>query len=343
MVMKKLLFLCTLLILVLTSLAQEQITSPLDSSEIKKLSSAKNFNEIFEMKSETQLETSAENAISYITDMDVDSKGNFIIADGWQSRGVYIYSPNGKFLKELGRQGQGPGEYQNPVSIDISKGGDIWVADYGGNRINIYSNDFKFKRSIVGKTRILHYLNINSQDEIYMYRSTANPLRPSTADTIFKYDNEGNKITSFAPFPKEALEVKFWSGQDGMAIDKEDYIYELNPLYYRIQKFSPRGKLITSFSRKTKIFKVITKDGEKPIIVYGPFVLEKGLVIAHVNDNLEIYDKNGNFVVGEIPFSQKIVCAHKNSLYTELWDESEKKEVQPNPKIIQYKLRLSDN
>ncbi len=340
--MKKTPLLCTLLILVLISLAQEQITSPLDSSEVKKLASAKNLKDIFEIESEIQLETSAENAISYITDMAIDSMGNFIIADGWQSRGIYIFSSNGKFLKELGRQGQGPGEYQNPVSIDISKGGDIWVADYGGNRINIYSDDFKFKRSIVGKTRILYYLNINSQDEIYMFRSTANPLRPSTADTIFKYDNEGNKIFSFAPFPKEALEVKFWSGQDGMAIDKEDNIYEMNPLYYKIQKFSPQGELITSFSRKTKIFKVITKDGEKPIIVKGPFVLEKGLVIAHVNENLEIYDKNGNFIVGEIPFSQKIVCAYKNSLYTELWDESEKKEVQPNPKIIQYKLRLSE-
>lgn len=252
---------------------------------------------------------------------------------------MYIFSDQGKFVRELGRQGQGPGEYLNPVSIDISRNGDIWVADYGGNRINIYSEDFKFVRSIIGKTRLLHYLNINSRDEIYMYRSSANPLRPSTADTIFRYDIEGRKIASFAPFPKEALEVKFWSVQDGIAIDKDDFIYEINPLYYRIRKFSSQGELKTSFSRKTKIFKIIAKEGERPIIVYGPFVLEKGLVMAHVNKFLEIYDTDGNFIVGEIPFPQKIICAFKNSLYTEVWDEGDEEEVQPNPKIIRYKLR----
>jgi hypothetical protein len=320
-------------------LVQAQLKSPLDSDEFKNLSSAKRLEDVFEVKSKIQLETSAESAISYITDMEIDSRDNFIIADGWQSKGVYIFSSNGSFLKELGRQGQGPGEYLYPVSIDINKNGDIWVADYGGNRINIYAKDFKFVRSIIGRTKLLHYLNINSKDEIYMYRSVDNPLRPSTADTIFRYDAEGRKISSFAPFPEEVLLVKFWSGQDGMAIDKDDFVYELNPLLYRIQKFSPQGELIVSFSRKTKLFKIITKEGESPIIVYGPFVLDKGLVIAHVSECLEIYDTCGNFIVGEIPFSQRIDCTHEDSLYTEVWKEEGKGEIQLNPQIIRYKLK----
>jgi hypothetical protein len=318
---------------------QAQLKSPLNPAEFKKLSSSKSIEDIFDIKSETQLETSAESAISYITDLEIDSRDNFIVADGWQSRGVYIFSSDGRFVKELGRQGQGPGEYLNPVSIDIGKNGNIWVADYGGNRISIFSKDFKFIKSIVGKTRLLYYLNINSKDKIYMYRSMANPLRPSTADTIFRYDAECQKISSFAPFPEEALEVKFWSGQDGMTIDKDDFVYELNPLFYRIRKFSPQGELITSFSRKTKLFKIVTKKGKKPIIVYGPFVLGKGLVIAHVNEHLEIYDTHGNFIVGNIPFNQRIDCAHKDSVYTEVWKEGEENEVQPNPIIIRYKLK----
>jgi len=113
----------------------------------------------------------------------------------------------------------------------------------------------------------------------------------------------------------------------------------MNPLYYNIRKYSPEDELITSFSRKTSLFKVITKEGKRPIIVYGPFYLEKGLIVAHVNEHLEIYDTKGHFIVGELPFKQRIIGAHGNSLYTVAWEEGEKDQVQLNPKIIGYQLR----
>lgn len=307
--------------------------------EIDKLSSAESVKDVFQIISETRLQTTEECPIAYITDMAVDSKGNFIIADGWQVQAVFVFSQEGTFIKQLGRKGQGPGEYINPVSVEVSQKGNIWIVDYGNNRICIFSRDMNYKNQIVCTSRILHYLHLNSRNEIYMYRSQANPLKPNTKDTIFRYDDQGNKIDSFAPFPKQALKVKFWAGQDGMTIGKHDFIYEMNPLYYNIRKYSPDGKLITSFSRKTNLFKVIMKEGKRPIIVYGPFYLEKGLLLAHVNEHLEIYDIKGNFIVGELPFKQRIISTHDNCLYTVVWEEGEKDQVQLNPKITAYQLR----
>lgn len=309
------------------------------TSDIEKLSSAKSVEDVFQITSETELQTTPDCPISYITDMEIDTKGNFIIADGWQSMGVYVFGQDGKFIRELGRKGQGPGEYANPVSVEISRDGEIWVADYGNNRISIYSKDLDFKDQILCRPRILYFLHLNSRNEIYMYRSQANPLKPNMSDTIFRYDGQGNKISSFAPFPKEALRVKFWAGQDGMTIGGDDSVYEMNPLYYKIRKFSPEGDLIGSFSRKTKLFKVIMEEGITPIIVYGPFYLDKGMIIAHVNKHLEIYDTSGHFLVGELPFSQRIIGVHGNRLYTELWEDEAKESVQLNPKIICYRLK----
>jgi hypothetical protein len=308
-------------------------------SDGKEWASAKSIEDIFRIISETELQTTPDCPIAYITDMEIDTKGNFIVADGWQSIGVYVFGPDGQFIRELGRKGQGPGEYANPVSVEISTEGDIWVADYGNNRISIYSKDLIFKDQIICKPRILHFLHLNSRNEIYMYRSQANPLKPNTEDTIFRYDGQGNKISSFAPFPKEALKVKFWAGQNGMTIGKNDFIYVMNPLFYEIHKFSPDGSLICSFSRKTKLFKVIKEEGVTPIIVYGPFYLEKGLIIAHVNEHIEIFDTDGHFIAGEIPFSQRIVGVHGNRFYTELWEDEEKEGIQLNPKIICYQLK----
>lgn len=328
------------IIVTLVSLLSGQNTaSSLSIIDIKKLSSAKSFEDAFKVISETELQTTAECPIAYITDMAVDSDGNFIIADGWQSRGVYVFGSDGIFIKELGKKGQGPGEYANPVSVEIGQDGDIWISDFGNNRISIYSRDLSYKRQIVPKPRILYYLHLNSKNEIYMYWSQANPLKPDTSDTIFRYDDQGNKIASFAPFPKEALKVKFWASQDGMTIGKDDFIYEMNPLYYNIRKFSPSGELVASFSRKTRLFKVITGEGKTPIIVYGPYYLEKGLIITHVNKHLEIYDTNGHFIVGELPFTQRIVGFCGNRLYTELWENEGEDQIQLNPKIICYELK----
>lgn len=332
----KILGITAILILFIFNMSYE---GPLPIRYIQELSSAKSAEDVFQIISETELQTTPDCPIAYITDMAVDIHGHFIIADGWQSVGVYVFGSDGQFIRELGSKGQGPGEYANPVSVEISRDGDIWVADYGNNRINIYTKDYVFKDQIICRPRILHFLHLNSRNEIYMYRSQANPLKPNTSDTIFRYDGQGNKIFSFAPFPEEALKVKFWAGQDGMTIDKDDSIYEMNPLYYEIRKFSPDGELIDSFSRKTKLFKVVTEEGVRPIIVHGPFYLEKGLIIAHVNEHLEIYDTNGQFIVGELPFSQRIIGVRGNRLYTELWEDEANAGIQLNPKIICCQLK----
>jgi len=313
----------------------------LTSSQRKKMSSAKKFDDIFKRVSEVQLATDSDCLISLITDMAIDKNGNLIIADGWQSKAVFIFGPDGSFIRELGRQGQGPGEYTTPVSLDIGRNGDIYVVDYLNNRINVYDENFDIKKTIVPRqSRIKHFIRLNSRDEIYMFSGANRLLFGATQvfDTITKFDWQGNLIGSFAPFPKEVANVKFFSGQNGMTIGDDDFIYEMNPLYYQIRKFNSEGELIKSFSRHTKLFQIITEENKSPIIVHGPYYLEKGLIMANVSEHLEIYDTEGNFIVGKLPFSKKILGTMGNSIYVEQWPEEDVQTELSNPKLICFQL-----
>lgn len=313
----------------------------LTSSQREKLSSAKKFDDIFKKVSEVQLATGPDCLISLITDMAIDKNGNFIIADGWQSKAVFIFGPDGNFIRELGRQGQGPGEYTAPVCLDIGRNGDIYVVDYLNNRMNVYDENFDIKTTIVPRqSRIKHFIRLNSRDEIYMFSGANRLLFGATQvfDTISKFDRQGNLIGSFAPFPKEVANVKFFSGENGMTIGDDDFIYEMNPLYYNVRKFSSEGKLIKSFTRKTSLFEIITDETKSPIIVYGPYYLKKGLILVKVSNHLEIFDTEGNFIVGKLPFSKKILGTKDNSIYVEQLPEDD---VQPellNPKLICFQL-----
>ena len=338
--MRKLIIFMALIIF--TCCASEKIPtdSPLNSSEIQKLQNAKQIEDIFDTESEIQLATSAESAIALITDMKVDAKGNYIVADGWQRKAVFIFGPDGKFLKELGKQGQGPGEYSTPVSVDINSKQEILVADYLANRILVYDDNFNFMRSIICRRKTYHFIHLNSRDEIFIYSGSVNPFRRESYNTIRKYDDQGKEIRSFAPLPEEVLDVKFSATQDGMTIDKNDFIYEMNPLLYCIRKFTPEGNLVKSFTRKTPLFKIITEEGQTPIVVSGPYYLHKGLIMAQVSKHLEIYDTEGNFLAGELPFSSEIIGTHGDCLLIKNWEKSKKPEDQPNPKIIWLKLKI---
>ncbi len=339
--MRKLVLFMSLIILACCASEKAPANSPLTPSEIQKLRDARNIEDIFEKKSEIQLATNAESSIGLITDMEIDAKGNYIVSDGWQRRKVLIFGPDGKFLKELGKQGQGPGEYLTPVSVDINSEQEILVADHLANTIHFYDEDYNFIRSIICKPYIYHFIHVNSRDQIFMYSGPIFLFRKGSYNTIRKYDDQGKTINSFAPLPEEVLDVRFSTPQDGMTIDRNDFIYEMNPLQYSIRKFTSEGDLVKSFIRKTSLLnKIFTKKKKGPIIVSGPYYLHKGLILAQVSEQLEIYDTEGNFMTGELPFSSQIIGTHEDCLLIQGWEESKKPEERANPKIIWLRLKM---
>ncbi|MGB2908589.1 MAG: NHL repeat-containing protein [Candidatus Aminicenantaceae bacterium] len=78
------------------------------------------------------IEAESEEVAFYLPlDMALDSDGNLYVLDTGNHR-IQKFSPDGVYLATLGRQGQGPGEFNFPGSLDIDdKGGLIVVSPYG--------------------------------------------------------------------------------------------------------------------------------------------------------------------------------------------------------------------
>lgn len=54
---------------------------------------------------------------------------------------VRKFDANGKFVRNFGRSGQGPGEYTTPVDVDLHRDGRVLVLDPRNGRINVYAPD----------------------------------------------------------------------------------------------------------------------------------------------------------------------------------------------------------
>jgi len=68
-----------------------------------------------------------------------DADNNIYVSD-YRSTNIKMFDPSGKFVKTLGREGQGPGEFQGPYYMSISKDR-IAVYDLRNRRINILKPD----------------------------------------------------------------------------------------------------------------------------------------------------------------------------------------------------------
>src|SRR5205085_1923966 len=70
--------------------------------------------------------------------------GDFYVGDGYGSSHVLRYSLDGKFIGEVGKRGQGDGEFQTPHGLWVDDRGKtpiLTVADRGNRRIQTFTLD----------------------------------------------------------------------------------------------------------------------------------------------------------------------------------------------------------
>jgi DNA-binding beta-propeller fold protein YncE len=83
-----------------------------------------------------------------VTDMAWDSAGNTYISDGYINSRVAKADKNGVWLKSWGEPGDQPGQFNTPHNIGVDAHDNIYVADRGNRRIQVFDTDGKFLRQI---------------------------------------------------------------------------------------------------------------------------------------------------------------------------------------------------
>lgn len=82
------------------------------------------------------------------TDVTWDPQGNIYISDGYINSRIAKYDANGDWVKSFGEPGNGPGQLNTPHSIAADAKGQIYVADRGNRRIQVFDGDGKLLRQI---------------------------------------------------------------------------------------------------------------------------------------------------------------------------------------------------
>jgi hypothetical protein len=78
----------------------------------------------------------------------VDEEGKLFISD-WTNARVQMYDKNGKFIRTIGRKGQGPGEFRSPGRLQFDRSGRLCVFDYPA--IQVFDQAGRFVEKIFSR------------------------------------------------------------------------------------------------------------------------------------------------------------------------------------------------
>jgi DNA-binding beta-propeller fold protein YncE len=140
------------------------------------------------------------------TDVAWDAAGNIYVADGYGNARVAKFDKDGKFVKSWGSRGDAQGQFNTVHGIAVDAHGNVYVADSGNKRIQVFDSDGNFKTYI---------LNVGSPSAIcitpgehqYLYSSNSNPPEDIDANgEIYKLELAGQVLGKFGragKVPKE--------------------------------------------------------------------------------------------------------------------------------------------
>jgi len=86
-----------------------------------------------------ELDGPEEFLFAFIADITVNSKGDIYVSDRRLNE-VKRYNKDGEYLMNVGRFGQGPGEFQSPTVLSVNIRDELIVFDNGSGRISVFSD-----------------------------------------------------------------------------------------------------------------------------------------------------------------------------------------------------------
>jgi 6-bladed beta-propeller len=186
------------------------------------------------------------------TGLDVLPEGTVYVVDSKDHR-VKVFDAAGKFVRAFGRQGQGPGEMNQPTGILISPDNEVLVEDVLNRRLAVFAPDGTFRRHIsTAKGLGITGVQMDGQGLI-VARSMGLGEGGKVALEVKTYDAEFNPKVTLASFemqvgggakinPFSAMNLLYALGRDGL-------LYLGSARGYEIRVVSADGKLVRTIAR----------------------------------------------------------------------------------------------
>ncbi|MFC1476904.1 6-bladed beta-propeller [candidate division KSB1 bacterium] len=226
-----------------------------------------------------------------ISDMCSDKEGNLYFVDNGNTR-IQVFDAHGKYLRTIGREGQGPGEFMIPVFVDIDDDGILYVFDIERNgAIHKFAKDGRFIERLQMKFHMGDVYGIRLIDDDYIVFNTKQmdipfdrpPGYGEMTPHVKIYDTDGKFIREFC---EPAILNTHWDTKAYsdifLAVDKDKNAVMSFLFQNRVEKYSLNGDILFTMTRN------LNYNVEKPEYILGtthfktaPTLVSNGIAVDH--------------------------------------------------------------
>ena len=190
----------------------------------------------------SSLGESEESFVFQIGDVKIGEDGSIYIADV-KRFSVSKFSREGKFLKKVGRHGEGPGEFrQAPKNLALRRD-TLFVGDGGVTRMmHLFSADLDYLSSFQ-VSDIATGADVDDQNNLYVSYMPSSLFPEKKPFEIYTPDGELKASLGMEDLSKYSLVNAF-----NFRIDEDGFVIVVFGFQNRIQIHDPSGKLVKQFS-----------------------------------------------------------------------------------------------
>lgn len=214
--------------------------------------SSASFNDFFELKEIIKL-SQKKILIGSIRELKTDKDGNIWILDSKKYE-IKSYSKSGNFRFVLGNRGSGPGEFLRPIDFFITEK-NIYVTDPMLRRLHVFDkNNLKYKYFF--KIRDGRKINVIKDEEIILTAPLLINKKKGAKggyNCLHIYNSRGDLLKSFFPINENARINKLICDGTYICIDKNNHIYGIQEMEYKIYKYTIDGQLLKTFYNENSI------------------------------------------------------------------------------------------
>jgi hypothetical protein len=184
------------------------------------------------------------------------------------TRSIYVFSLDGKYVRKMGRIGQGPGELVGPVCFEVNNRGEVFVYDHSNNRITSYSINGNYYSSFSVYGRDLSTIAVTDEGYIIM-----NLPKRGYYLTIFNRKGDIIQEIGLIDHLTKFDTVNYVYSQGNPIVDSEGNFYIFLQNLFKVKKFNNNGDLL--FEKELDYLtgrgkKEIEKDRIKPENIKNP-------------------------------------------------------------------------
>jgi len=177
----------------------------------------------------------------------VDPEENIYISD---SKEIHIkkFDRNGKYLRTIGRKGQGPGEFERVTRIMLDLRNDLMVFDGMGRRLSFFSPSGDFIKTISSRELSISDLMMNSRGRFLFSTYQMNPVTGMMSTSLSLSDGNFNLVKSVAVGKLQDVLTPFQPYLVWTIMKNDHILFGFNDRY-EITRVDREGNMIMKISR----------------------------------------------------------------------------------------------